>query len=171
MLITLNGKTPQVHREAFIAPNAIVIGDVEVQAGASIWFGAQIRGDDGRIIIGARTNIQDNVVIHSAPGGQTIIESDVTIGHGAVLHNCTLKRGCFIGINSVILDNAVVGEDAMVGALSLVTNNCEIPARHLAVGAPAQIKKEISGESLRIKEMGTKLYLENARMYRENGIG
>lgn len=130
-----------------------------------------MRGDDGRIIIGARTNIQDNVVIHSAPGGQTIIESDVTVGHGAVLHNCILKKGCFIGINSVILDHAVVGEDAMVAALSLVTNNCEIPARHLAVGAPAQIKKEISGESLRIKEIGTKLYLENVQMYLKNGIG
>ena len=171
MLISLNGKTPRVHQDAFIAPNAAIIGDVEVEAGASIWFGAQIRGDDGRIIIGARTNIQDNVVIHSSPGGQTIIESDVTIGHGAVLHNCILKKGCFIGINSVILDHAVVGEDAMVAALSLVTNNCEIPARHLAVGAPAQIKKEISGESLRIKELGTKLYLEKVQMYRENGIG
>jgi len=170
MIISLNGKTPQIHQEAFIAPNATIIGDVEVEAGASIWFGAQVRGDDGRIIIGARTNIQDNVVIHSSPGGKTIIESDVTIGHGAVLHNCILKKGCFIGINSVILDNAVVGQDAMVAALSLVTNDCEIPAGHLAVGAPAQIKKEISGESLRIKEIGTKLYLENVQMYLKNGI-
>lgn len=171
MIISLNGKIPQVHQEAFIAPNAAIIGDVEVEAGASIWFGAQVRGDDGRIIIGARSNIQDNVVIHSAPGGKTIIESDVTVGHGAVLHNCILKKGCFIGINSVILDNAVIGEDAMVAALSLVTNDCEIPARCLAAGAPAQIKKEISGESLRIKEIGTDLYLENVQLYRESGIG
>jgi len=171
VLISLNGKTPQVHHEAFIAPNATIIGDVKVEAGASIWFGAQVRGDDGSIIIGARTNIQDNVVIHSSPGGKTLIESDVTVGHGAVLHNCILKKGCFIGINSVILDNAVIGEDAMVAALSLVTNNCEIPARHLAVGAPAKIKKEISGESLRIKEVGTNLYLENVKLYWDNGIG
>ncbi|MFZ3132150.1 MAG: gamma carbonic anhydrase family protein [Desulfosporosinus sp.] len=171
MIISLNGKTPKIHQDAFIAPNATIIGDVEVEAGANIWFGAQVRGDDGSIFIGARASIQDNVVIHVAPGGQTIIESDVLVGHGAVLHSCTLKKGCFIGINSVILDNAVVGEKAMVAALSLVLNNCEIPARHLAVGAPAQIKKEVSGESLRVVELGPVLYAENSQIYREQGIG
>ncbi|KGP76985.1 hypothetical protein JT05_01730 [Desulfosporosinus sp. Tol-M] len=171
MIVTLNGKTPKIHPDAFIAPNATIIGDVEVEAGANIWFGAQIRGDNGSIHIGARASIQDNVVIHVAPGGKTIIESDVLVGHGAVVHGCTLKKGCFIGINSVVLDNAVVGEKAMVAALSLVLHNCEIPARHVAVGAPAQVKKEISGESLRVVELGPVLYAENSQIYREQGIG
>ncbi|MCL6634575.1 MAG: gamma carbonic anhydrase family protein [Peptococcaceae bacterium] len=171
MIIEYNGKKPRVSEKAFVAPNATLIGDVTVEEGASIWFGAQLRGDFGRIVVGARSSIQDNVVVHMLPGGQTIIEEDVTVAHGAVLHNCTLKKGCIIGMNAVILDNAVIGEQAMIAAGSVVTDGTEIPARHLAAGAPAKPKKELSGNSLWWVEQSARAYVMLAESYLKEGTG
>lgn len=171
MLIEFNGKKPKVSEKAFVAPNATLIGDVTVEEGASIWFGAQLRADFGKIIVKARSSIQDNVVIHTLPGGQTIVEEGVTVAHGAVLHNCTLKKGCIIGMNAVILDNAVVGEQAMIAAGSVVTEGTEIPDRHLAVGTPAKPKKELSGNSLWWVEKSANAYVMLAENYLKEGIG
>lgn len=171
MLIEFNGKKPKVSDKAFVAPNATLIGDVTVKEGASIWFGAQLRADFGKIIVGARSSIQDNVVVHMLPGGQTVIEEDVTVGHGAVLHNCTLKKGCIVGMNAVILDNAVVGEQAIVAAGSVVTNGTEIPARHLAAGVPAKPIKELSGDSLLLVEQSARAYSMLVEKYLKEGIG
>jgi carbonic anhydrase/acetyltransferase-like protein (isoleucine patch superfamily) len=171
MLIEFNGKRPNIHKTAFIAPNATLIGDVIVGQGASIWFGAVLRADFGKIVIGARSSIQDNVVIHTLPGGQTTIEEDVTVAHGAVLHTCTAKKGCVIGMNAVILDNAVVGEQSMVAALGLVNTGKEIPPRHLAAGIPAVLKKELTGESLFWVTQSAAIYTELTERYREQGIG
>ena len=113
MLIEYNGKKPRVSEKAFVAPGATLIGDVEVGEEASIWFGARLRGDIGKITVGARTSIQDNVVVHVFGGGRTDIGEDVTVAHGAVLHNCTVHRGALIGMNAVVLDNAVIGEQAV----------------------------------------------------------
>lgn len=171
MLIELNGKKPRVSEKAFVAPDATLIGDVTVEEGASIWFGARLRADFGRIIVGARSSIQDNVVMHMLPGGETVVEEDVTVGHGAVLHNCTLKKGCIVGMNAVVLDNAVVGEQAVVAAGSVVTEGQEIPARHLAAGMPAAPKKELSGNSLMRVELGAKAYVMLTESYLKQGIG
>ncbi len=171
MLLEFDGKRPQIHKDAFIAPNATLIGDVRVEAGASIWFGTQIRADEGTIFIGARSNVQDNAVIHTLPNGVTCIEEDVTVGHGAMLHNCTIKRGSVIGINAVILDNAIIGEKAMVAALSLVSAGSEIPARFLAVGSPAKPKKELAGDSLWWVQQSSAAYSSNAQSYLQQGIG
>lgn len=166
MLIEFEGKKPQVHKNAFIAPNATLIGDVRVEEGASIWFGTQLRADVGTILIGARSNIQDNAVIH----GKTIVEEDVTIGHGVILHNCTVKRGSVVGINSVVLDNAIVGEEAMVAGLSLVVSGSNIPSRFLAVGSPAKFK-ELSGDSLFLVQQSAAAYVDLAEIYLSQGIG
>ncbi|SFH00198.1 Carbonic anhydrase or acetyltransferase, isoleucine patch superfamily [Desulfotomaculum arcticum] len=148
-----------------------LIGDVTVEDEASIWFGAQLRADFGKIVVGPGSSIQDNVVVHMLPGGQTVIEEGVTVAHGAVLHNCTLKKGCIIGMNAVILDNAVVGEQAMIAAGSVVTDGTQIPDRYLAAGTPAKPKKELSGNSLWWVEQSANAYVALAENYLKQGIG
>ncbi|WP_366924463.1 gamma carbonic anhydrase family protein [Metallumcola ferriviriculae] len=171
MLIEFNGKKPKVAKGAFVAPNATLIGDVTVEEGASIWFGAQLRGDFGGIIIGANSSIQDNAVVHVLPKGQTVVEENVTVAHGAVLHNCVVREGSIIGMNVVILDNAEVGEQAMIAAGSVVATGSKIPDRYLAAGAPAKPKKELSGESLWWVEASAKTYVDLANDYLKQGIG
>lgn len=171
MLIEYDGKRPKVSAKAFVAPNATLIGDVEVADGASIWFGAQVRGDLGKITVGAGSSVQDNAVVHAEAGKQAVIEEDVTIGHGAVLHTCTIKRGAVIGINAVILDGAVVGEQAMVAAGSVVTPGTQIPPRHLAMGTPARVKKELDGASLVWVEHSPDDYARLTESYLRQGLG
>jgi len=171
MLIAYNGKKPKVAVGAFLAPDATLIGDVTVESGASIWFGARLRGDFGKIMIGAGSSIQDNAVIHVLPGGATVVEENVTVAHGAVLHNCTLKKGCVVGMNAVVMDNAVVGEQAIIAAGSVVADGAEIPARHLAAGTPAQVKKELSGKALWWVEVSSAAYKTLAEGYLEQGVG
>src|SRR5687768_4565915 len=151
MILTFEGMTPRIHASAFIAPTASVIGNVEIGAESSVWFGAVIRGDETRqpIRIGARTSIQDNCVVHVSSRGATVVGDDVTIGHGAVLESCEIGSGALIGMNAVILQGAVIGEAALVAAGSVVPSGMTVPGRHLAAGTPAVVKKEISGESLR----------------------
>ena len=170
MIIEYNGKKPKVSDKAFVAPNATLIGDVEVAEYASIWFGAQLRGDFGKITIGRRTSIQDNTVIHMVPGRSTVVEEDVTVGHGVVLHACTIKKGAVIGVNAVVLDDAVVGEQAMVAAGSVVTPGTQIPPRHLAMGMPAKVKKELDGTSLWWVQQSPDEYLKLTESYLQQGI-
>jgi len=171
MIIEYNGKKPKVSDKAFIAPNATLIGDVEVAEYASIWFGAQLRGDLGRITVGTGSSIQDNVVVHVDTGKQTIIEEDVTVGHAAVLHSCTIKRGAVIGIKAAVLDDAVVGEQAMVAAGSVVTPGTQIPPRHLAMGMPAKVRKELDGASLWWVQESPDEYLKLTESYLRQGLG
>lgn len=171
MIMELNGKKPQIAPGAFIAPTAAVIGDVVVEEGASIWFGAVLRGDFGRIYVGRGTSIQDNVVVHTMAQGETIIGENVTVAHGSVLHNCTVRDGAIIGLNAVLLDFCIIGEQAMIAAGSVVSDNTEIPARHLAAGTPAKVKKEIAGASLMWVDSSAAYYREMAENYLEQGIG
>ncbi len=171
MILEFNGKKPQVAPGTFIAPTAALIGDVVVEEGASIWFGTVLRGDFGRIFVGKGTSIQDNVVVHTMAGGETVIGEYVTVAHGSVLHNCTVHRGAIIGLNAVLLDFCEIGEQAMVAAGSVVTDNMKIPDRHLAAGIPAKIKKEIDGASLIWVDTSAAYYKEMADSYLEQGIG
>ncbi len=150
MIDEFEGVKPRIDPSAWIAPNATVIGNVEIGAEASVWYGAVIRGDGGKYVIriGARTSIQDNCVVHVSAQGPTVVGEDVTIGHGAVLESCEIRRGALIGMNAVVLQRAVIGEEALVAAGSVVAAGMEVPARRLAAGTPATIRKEISGESL-----------------------
>ncbi len=171
MIMEFSGKKPQIATGVFIAPTAAIIGDVVIEEGASIWFGAVLRGDFGRIIVGKNTSIQDNVVVHTMAEGETIIGDKVTVAHGSVLHNCTVKNGAIIGLNAVLLDFSVIGEQAMVAAGSVVSDHMEIPPRHLAAGTPARVKKEIAGASLMWVESSAEYYREMANTYLEQNIG
>jgi carbonic anhydrase/acetyltransferase-like protein (isoleucine patch superfamily) len=169
--VTYNGKTPKIGAGAFIAPTAALIGDVEIGEGASVWFGAVLRGDEAAIRIGARTSVQDNVVIHVYKGHDTIIEEDVTIGHGAILEACRVHRGALIGMNAVVLNRSTVGANAVVAAGSVVLEDQEIPASTLAAGAPAKVKKQLEGSAKTWSEISSNAYVRLTKEYREQGIG
>jgi carbonic anhydrase/acetyltransferase-like protein (isoleucine patch superfamily) len=173
ILIPFGGRSPRVHPSAFIAPTAVLIGDVEVGAEASIWFGAVLRGDhpEHGIRIGARTSIQDNCVLHVSARGPTVVGAAATVGHGAIFESCTIGAGALIGMNAVILHGAVVGEEALVAANSVVPENLNVPARTLAAGAPARVRKELSGESARWVRESAQHYVDLGRAYLAEGIG
>ena len=134
--------SPDLSQAAFVAPNAVIVGDVEVAFGASIWYGAVVRGDVEKIYIGSYTNVQDGAILHGDPGEFTYLEEYVTIGHRAVIHGAHIEKGCLIGIGSVILNGIRVGTGSMIGAGAIV--NKDVPARSLVVGVPARRVRDIS---------------------------
>ncbi len=133
---------PDLSQAAFIAPNAVVIGRVTLGVGASIWYNAVVRGDVERIEIGDRSNVQDGAVIHGDPGQPTVLESDVTIGHKAVIHSAHIESGCLIGIGAIVLNGVRVGQGSIVGAGAVVTK--DVPARSLCVGVPGRVLRSLS---------------------------
>jgi gamma-carbonic anhydrase len=138
-IYSLNGVAPQIHASAWIAPNATVIGDVVIGESSSVWFGAVIRGDVFPIRIGARTNIQDNAVIHVTNGrAATTIGDDVTVGHSAIIHGCTVGNRCLVGMGSTVLDNATVEDDVFVAAGSLVPPGGRVESGTMAIGRPVK---------------------------------
>lgn len=172
-ILSFAGISPQIHPTAFIAPTATIIGNVVIGEEASVWFGATIRGDEPEhtIVIGARTSVQDNCVVHVSARGPTVVGAEVTIGHGAVLESCTIGHGALIGMNAVVLQEAEVGEEALIAAGSVVAAGSEIPPRTLAAGTPAKVKKELEGESLRWVTRSAEHYLRLSRQYLAEGIG
>ena len=173
LIIPFNGKTPRVHATAFLAPTAVLIGDVEVGAESSIWFGAVLRGDhpDHGIRVGARTSIQDNCVLHVSARGATIVGDDVTVGHGAVFESCEIGAGALIGMNAVLLHGCTIGPEALVAALSVVPTGMQVPARTLVAGAPATVRKELKGESAGWVKDSAHHYVELSREYMQQGVG
>lgn len=167
MIIPFGGRTPQVHPTAFIAPTAVLIGDVVIGAESSIWFGAVLRGDSPQhgIRVGERTSIQDNCVLHVSERGPTVVGDGVTVGHGAVFESCEIRRGALIGMNAVILHDAVVDEEALVAALSVIPAGMHVPARTLVAGAPATIRKELTGEAARWVRESADHYVALSRRY------
>ena len=150
---------PCVHPRAFVHPTATLIGDVQIGAGCYIAAGAVLRGDQGEIRIERYANIQDNCVIHGKPGQATLVAERGHIGHGAVLHGCTIGTNALVGINSVVLDRAIVHSDAWVGAMSLVAEEFEVPAGWLACGVPARLLKALAPEQIARKRSSTARYV------------
>jgi carbonic anhydrase/acetyltransferase-like protein (isoleucine patch superfamily) len=173
MIMPFGGRTPRVHPSAFVAPTAVLLGDVEVGPDSSIWFGAVLRGDDPDhgITVGAGSSIQDNCVLHVSARGPTIVGNGVTVGHGAVFESCIIRDGALIGMNSVILHNAEIGEEALVAALSVVPAGMRVPPRVLVAGSPARVRKELAGASADWVRHSAAHYVELARRYRAGGIG
>lgn len=136
-------KTPRIHPTAFIAPGAYVVGLVEVGEGASIWFGAVVRGDLERVVVGPGSNVQDGAVLHADPGFPCLLEAQVTVGHQAVVHGATVKEGALIGMGAIVLNGARIGRNAVVGAGAVVPSGMEVPEGHLALGVPARVVKEV----------------------------
>jgi carbonic anhydrase/acetyltransferase-like protein (isoleucine patch superfamily) len=173
MIIPFNGRTPRVHPTAFIAPTAVLIGDVEIGASSSVWFGAVLRGDhpDHGIRVGARTSIQDNAVLHVSARGPTIVGDDVTVGHGAVFESCEIRRGALIGMNAVILHGAIIDEYALVAAMSLVPEAMHVPISSLVAGVPARLRKTLQGAAADWVRYSPQHYVDLGREYLEQGIG
>jgi len=133
---------PDLSAAAFVAPNATVMGNVTIKAGANIWYSAVVRGDVESITIGAHTNVQDGAVLHGDPGKPTILEDYVTVGHRAVIHSAYIEQGCLVGIGAVVLNGVRVGSGSIIGAGCVVTK--DVPARSLLLGIPAKVKREVS---------------------------
>ena len=163
---SFEGRTPKIAATAFVASTAVLVGDVEIGAGASIWFGAVLRADLGPIRIGAGSNIQDNVVIHAETSNGTRLEERVTVGHGAILHDCRVGRASVIGMGAVLLDGSRIGPESVVAAGSVVREGFEVPTRTLAAGAPATIKKPLEGAAADWIERGAEDYIELVKRYR-----
>jgi len=173
MIVPFNGKRPRVHASAFLAPGSVLIGDVTVGAEASIWFGAVLRGDDPEhgIVVGERTSVQDNCVVHVGRWGPTVIGRDVTVGHGAKFESCAIGDRTVIGMNAVILQGATVGSECVLAANTVVLERAEIPDRSLVAGVPGVVKKQIEGSAARWIEGGGQHYVALSRQYLSQGIG
>src|SRR3972149_10236067 len=149
MLKQYKGKWPKLGEGVFIEDSAQVIGDVEIGVNSSVWFNAVVRGDVHFIRIGDRTNVQDNSTLHVTKDTYPlIIGSDITIGHNVVLHGCTVKDRCLIGMGAIVLDNAEIGEDSIIGAATLVTENAKIPPRSLVLGSPGKVVRQLKDEEV-----------------------
>ena len=160
---SIDGITPVVHPSAFVHPSAVLIGDVIVGAGVYIGPCSSLRGDFGRLIIMAGANFQDCCIMHGYPDSDTVVEEDGHIGHGAVLHGCTVKKNAMIGMNAVVLDNAVVGESSIVAASALIKSGMVIPPRVLVAGVPGRVVRDLSEQDLASKIRGTRAYQALAR--------
>ena len=162
-LYALDDRVPTVHPDAFVHPDAVVIGDVRIGAESSIWPSAVLRGDYGTIIVGERTSIQDGAVVHAIAAYPTVIGSDCVVGHLAHLEGCVVEDCSLIGSGSIVLHEAIVRRGGMVAAGAVVRNRTEVPSRALAVGVPAQIKPDFTSEDEIAPQAA--LYVANARRY------
>lgn len=172
MIKAYKGILPKIHESVFMVEGAAVIGDVEIGEDASVWFGAVIRGDVNYIRIGKRTNVQDNASLHVTK--QTcplVIGDDVTIGHGAILHGCTVRGRALIGMGSIILDRADIGEDCIVGAGALVTEGTVVPPGSLVLGMPARVVRALTSEEIARIKRSARNYIEYSETYRTGGAG
>ena len=167
-LYVFEGKEPRVADDAFVAPSATLIGDVVLEAESSVWFGAVLRGDFDRIVVGEGSCVQDNAVVHTAEGQPAILGANVTVGHAAMLEGCVVEDGAVIAMGAIVLQGAHVGADALVAAGSVVREGQEIPPRSLAAGVPAVVKKEVDGSSRRWVDTAAAEYRELRRRYLED---
>lgn len=171
-LIAFGGKRPRIDAEAFVAPGSRLIGDIEIAAGASVWYNCVLRGDVNRIRIGARSNIQDGTVIHvdspkdGSEGLPTLIGEEVLIGHMAMVHGCILHDRAFVGLGSIVMDGCTIESDAMLAAGAMLTPGKRIPARQLWAGRPAKFVRELDDAQLAGMRAGVAHYVELARAHR-----
>ncbi len=159
----IEDRIPVVDPTAFVHPTAVLIGEVVVGPGCYVGPCAVLRGDFGRIELRRGANLQDTCVMHGFPDGLTLVEENGHVGHGAVLHGCTIGRDALVGMNAVVMDRAVIGEAAMVAACAFVPTDMQVPPRALAAGTPAKVRRELAPEEIERKARGTRLYQELAR--------
>ena len=163
MIRTYKGIGPKLGARAYVDASAQVIGAVELGEDASVWMNTVIRGDVNRIRLGARTNVQDNCVLHVTAQHPTVLADDVTVGHSVTLHGCTIERHCLVGIGAIVLNGAVVGEESIVAAGALVPEGMQVPPRSVVMGAPAKVKREVTEE----ERAGLRRYAENYVRYKD----
>ena len=166
-IYAIGAKRPQIDPQSWVAPNAIVIGDVRLARNASIWWSATVRGDNDPVSIGENSNIQDNCVLHTDEGVPLSIGRDVTVGHLVMLHGCTVGDGALIGIGSVLLNRAVIGKGCIVGANTLIPEGKVFPDRMLIVGSPGKVVRELSDQDVANLQKSAEHYVANAQRYRD----
>lgn len=166
IIIPFDGKNPRIADDAFIAPNAVIIGDVEIGPGSSIWFGVVLRGDIGPIRIGQRSNLQDNVVVHLDRDAPTTIGDDVTVGHGAIVHGTTIGNGTQVGMGAVVLSRSRVGEGSLIAAGAVVLEDAEIPPGSVVMGVPGKIKRDVTPEERAALLQRAAVYEQRGAAYR-----
>jgi len=162
----LDDIAPTIAPTAWVADSAQVIGNVELGDGASVWFGAVLRGDNERLSVGAGTNIQDGTVVHSDHGFPVTLGANVTVGHQVMLHGCSVGDGSLIGIQAVVLNGAKIGRNCLVGAGSLVTEGKEFPDGSMIMGTPAKVVRQLTPEQITAMQHGAPHYVDNAQRYR-----
>lgn len=165
LIISFAGQTPRIDDSAWVAPNASVIGRVRIAADANVWFGAVMRGDIDEIVLGDRSNLQDNAVIHTDPGHPTIIGTDVSIGHSAVVHGSVVEDGCLIGMNATVLNGSVIGAHSLVAANALVLEGTVIPPRSLVAGVPGKVRRELTDDEVAALLANAARYVPRAKEY------
>lgn len=161
----IDGKAPVLADPVWIAPSADVIGDAQLGAGVSVWFGAVIRADNTPIRIGANTNVQEGAMLHSDPGAPLTIGAGVTVGHHAICHGCTIGDNVLVGMGATVLNNAVIGDDCLIGAGALVTEGKYFPPGSLIVGVPAKAVRLLSAEAIEGLRLSARAYAARARDY------
>lgn len=161
----MNMKEPQIHPDAFIAPGAVIFGDVTIGKDCSIWFHATVRGERAGIRIGEGSNIQDNCVVHVDPGHMAEIGSYVTVGHSAVVHGCKIGDNTLVGMGAILLNGAVVGKNCVIGAGALVTQNTVIPDNSMVLGSPAKVKREVTEQEAAANRENALHYIQEGKEY------
>ncbi len=161
MILNYKDKTPEISQGVYISENAAVIGDVTLGKNSSIWFSATLRGDEGKIVIGEGSNVQDNACIHSS----TIVGNGVTVGHNAILHGCEIGDNTLIGMGAIVLDGASIGKNCIIGAGALVTGRTVIPDNSLVLGSPAKIKRELTDDEISANAHNSDEYISLSKAY------
>ena len=167
-LYALGDKAPRIEEDTWVAPDANVIGDVVLEAGASVWFLATLRGDNERITIGAGTNVQENTVMHTDLGYPLTIGANCTIGHKVMLHGCTIGDNSLIGMGAIVLNGAKIGNNCLIGAGALITENKVIPDGSLVMGSPGKVVKTLDPSAHAMLTSSAKHYQDNMRRFRES---
>lgn len=166
-IYALGDATPQLHADTWVAPDANVIGNVVLEAGASVWFGVTIRGDNEEIRIGAGSNVQENSVFHTDPGHPLIIGTNCTIGHKVMLHGCSIGNNSLIGMGATILNGAKIGNNCLIGAGALITEGKVIPDGSLVMGAPGKVVREMDEKTIEMLKISALHYQDNMRRFRD----
>ena len=170
MIYTFQDHEPRLPAEYYVAEKATIIGDVVLGPQSSIWFGAVLRGDIESIVVGARSNIQDNSVAHTGTDAPTILGDDVTVGHGVTLHGCTVGNNCLIGMGSILLDHCEIGDNCIIGAGAVVAQHRKIPAGSLALGSPARVIRSLTEEDIAHIRIYAERYVEKMKQYRDGAL-
>ncbi|WP_297994242.1 gamma carbonic anhydrase family protein [uncultured Clostridium sp.] len=167
MIMDFEGINPKINKNTYISESVDIIGNVEIDENANIWFGTRLRGDMNKIVIGANTNIQENSVVHVDVNSPCIIGKDVTIGHGAIIHGCTISDNVLVGMGSIILNNAKIGKNTIIGAGSLVTQGKSFKDGVLILGNPAKIVRELTDDEIKSIKSSAGNYVSLSKRYKK----
>ncbi|RLL65640.1 gamma carbonic anhydrase family protein [Streptomyces sp. Z26] len=170
LIASVGGRTPDVDPDALVAPTSVVVGGVTLRAGASVWYGAVLRGDCDTIVLGRDSNIQDNCTVHADPGFPAVVGDRVSVGHNAVLHGCTVEDDVLVGMGATVLNGARIGAGSLIAAQALVPQGMRVPPGSLVAGVPARVKRQLTDEEREGIRANAAMYVELARAHRAGGL-